>query len=333
VGLKPDRRHFAVPQRAGINTRALAQLEFDEMKKLFLILFALVMLTSCGKKVYMFSSFKEPANEGLRFLYSYDGLNWTRIDTTFLKPIVDDKVMRDPSIVQGPDGTFHLVFTSAWKGSKTFGYASSKDLINWSQQKTIPVMAHEPTVVNVWAPELFYDDENDQFIIIWASTVPKRFPRGIEDEDNNHRMYYVTTKDFKTFSDTKLFLDPGFSVIDCVIVKRDKNDYVLVLKDNTRANRNIKIAFSNNPLGSYTKASEASSPNFTEGPAVAKVGDEYIIYYDQYRDKIYGAMKTKDFKSFTDITKQVKVPEAHKHGTIFMTNKKVLKGLLAAAAK
>ena len=129
------------------------------MKALLVTFISIAILTSCGKKVYMFTSFKEPANEGLRFLYSNDGINWTRIDTTFLKPMVDDKVMRDPSIAQGPDGTFHLVFTSAWKGSKTFGYASSKDLIHWSEQRTIPVMAHEPTTVNVWAPELFYDDE------------------------------------------------------------------------------------------------------------------------------------------------------------------------------
>jgi hypothetical protein len=272
----------------------------------------------------MFTSFKEPANEGLRFLYSYDGYHWTRIDSTFLKPVIDDKVMRDPSIVQGPDGTYHLVFTSAWKGSKSFGYASSKDLIHWTEERSIDIMKSEPTTVNVWAPELFYDDENKQFIIIWASTIPNRFPRGIEDEDNNHRMYYTTTKDFKTFSDAKLFLDPGFSVIDCVIVKRGKGDYVLVLKDNTRPNRNIKVAFANNPLGPWSTASEPFTPNFTEGPAVAKVGDDYLIYYDQYKDKIYGAMKTKDFKSFTDITKVVSVPEAHKHGTIFKTNKKTL---------
>ena len=60
-------------------------------------------------------------------------------------------------------------------------------------------MKYEPTTVNVWAPELFYDDEKDQFIIIWASTVPFRFAKGQEDENNNHRMYYTTTKDFKTF--------------------------------------------------------------------------------------------------------------------------------------
>lgn len=276
----------------------------------------------------MFTSFKEPANEGLRFLYSKDGYSWTRIDSTFLSPVLDQKVMRDPSMVQGPDGTFHLVFTSAWKGNNGFGYASSKDLIHWSEQKLINVMKHEPTTVNVWAPEIFYDDEGERFIIIWASTIPHRFARGVEDEDNNHRMYYTTTKDFNTFAETKLFLDPGFSVIDCVIVKRGKDDYVLVLKDNTRPMRNIKIAFSNNPLGPYTQPSEPFSPNFTEGPSVAKVDDGYLIYYDQYREKIYGAKKTTDFINFTDATNKVNVPQDHKHGTIFMVKKKVLNKLL-----
>lgn len=294
----------------------------------------MLILTSCASKsIYMFTSFKEPANEGLRFLYSKDGLHWKRVDSTFLTPMLDQKVMRDPSIIEGPDGTFHLVFTSAWKGRNGFGYASSKNLINWTEQRLIDVMKHEPTAVNVWAPELFYDDEKERFIIIWATTVPHRFHRGIEDEDNNHRMYYTTTKDFKTFTDTRLFLDPGFSVIDCVLLKRGKNDYVLILKDNTRPNRNIKIAFSRDPLGPFTIASEPFTPNFTEGPAVSKVGDDYIVYYDQYRDKIYGAMKTKDFKVFGDATKRVSVPEGHKHGTIFKVNRKVLKGLLAAHGK
>jgi hypothetical protein len=272
----------------------------------------------------MFTGFHEPANEGLRLLYSDDGYKWTDLDTTFLKPELDDKIMRDPSIVQGPDGTFHLVWTSSWKGNKGFGYASSKDLIHWSDQQLIEVMKNEPTAVNIWAPELFYDDEAKQFIIIWASTIPFRFEKGIEDENNNHRMYYTTTKDFKIFSDTKLFLDPGFSVIDCVIVKRGKGDYVLVLKDNTRPNRNIKIAFSHSPLGPYTKPSDPFSPPFTEGPAIAKVKDGYLIYYDQYREKIFGAMKTTDFKTFTDATNTVSVPQGHKHGTIFMVNKKIV---------
>ena len=302
-------------------------------RKIISIAVVVLMLLSCGKKAYLFSSFREPATAGLRLAYSYDGYHWTDLDTTFLRPAVDSNVMRDPSIAQGKDGTYHLVFTSAWKGTKTFGYASSKDLVHWSAQKTIPVMDYEPTTVNVWAPEVFYDSDEDRFIIIWASTVPYRFERGIEDENNNHRMYYTTTKDFQSFTPTGLFLDPGFSVIDCEIVKRAKNDYVLVLKDNTRPNRNIKVAFAGSPLGPYTKPSEPFSPAFTEGPTVATVGDAYVIYYDQYRDKIFGAMKTKDFKTFSDVTKEVALPQGHKHGTIFMVKKKTVKNLKKSVQK
>jgi beta-xylosidase len=295
------------------------------LKRNFIIILSIVLIASCNRKAYLFSTFREPATAGLRLAYSYDGYHWKDFGTTFLKPAVDSMVMRDPSIVQGPDGTYHLVFTSAWKGTKTFGYASSKDLIHWSEERSIPVMQNEPTTVNVWAPELFYDDEGKQFIIVWASTIPYRFPKGQEDENNNHRLYYTTTKDFKTFSDTKLFLDPGFSAIDAEIIKRGKNNYVLVVNDNTRPYRNVRVAFASNPLGPYTKASEPFTPLFSEGPTVAKVGDDYLIYYDQYREKIFGAVRTKDFKTFTDVTKEISLPEGHKHGTIFMVKKKTIK--------
>jgi hypothetical protein len=300
------------------------------MKRILYFFFIPLIFSSCHKDVWLFTSFHEPANEGLRMLYSYDGYAWKDLNKTLLKPeIGNQKVMRDPSIAQGKDGTFHLVWTSSWKGDKGFGYAHSKDLIHWSEQRLLPVMAHEPTTVNVWAPELFYDDEADQFIIIWASTIPFRFPRGIEDEENNHRMYFTTTKDFTTFSPTQLFIDPGFSVIDAVIVKRQKNDYVLVLKDNTRPERNIKVAFGKTPLGPYENVSVPFTKKFTEGPSVTKVGNEWLIYFDTYQDKRYDALKTVDFKTFTDVSSQAKVPEGHKHGTIFKAKKKVLKGLLA----
>jgi hypothetical protein len=288
-------------------------------------------LLSCQaqKSVYLFTSFHEPASEGLRLLYSYDGYNWTDLDTILLKPEVgSQKVMRDPSMVQGPDGVFHLVWTCSWKGDKGFGYASSRDLIHWSEQKHLPVMAYDTSTVNVWAPEIFYDDEGLQYIIVWASTVPYKFPKGIEDERNNHRLYYITTKDFKTFSEAKLFLDPGFSVIDAVIVKRGKGDYVLVHKDNTRPMRNIKIAFGKTPIGPYSESSAPFTDMFTEGPTVAKVGNDWIIYYDSYKKGIYGCAKTSDFINFTDITDQVKVPKGHKHGTILMVDKKVVENLI-----
>ena len=290
----------------------------------------MMFLASCNSKVYLFTSFHEPANEGLRMLYSKDGYHWKSIDSILLKPIAGkDKIMRDPSMVQGPDGTFHLVWTTEWKGGNGFGYASSKDLIHWSDQKYIPVMEKEPTVVNVWAPELFYDAVAKDFIIIWASTIPFRFEKGMEEENNNHRMYYITTKDFNTFSDTKLFLDPKFSVIDAVIVKEAENKYILVLKDNTRPERDIKVAFANNPIGPYENVSVSFTEKFTEGPAVAKVKDGWLIYYDVYQKKKFGASFTKDFKTFTNADSLINIPEGHKHGTIVQVKKKVLKQLVS----
>ncbi|MDE5961123.1 MAG: arabinosidase, partial [Duncaniella sp.] len=117
----------------------------------------------------MFTSFHEPADEGLRFLYSEDGIHWDSIAGTWLKPEIGMNIMRDPSIVVGPDSTYHLVWTIAWKGDTGFGYASSKDLVNWSEQRRIPAMDSIASTQNLWAPELFYDDVKDQFMIIYAS--------------------------------------------------------------------------------------------------------------------------------------------------------------------
>jgi hypothetical protein len=299
------------------------------MKKCIVILIAITALISCSKQAYLFTSFHEPANAGLRMLYSYDGKKWNDLDTVLLKPQVgNQKVMRDPSMVQGPDGTFHLVWTSSWRGDNGFGYASSNDLLNWSEQRFLPVMQNQPTTVNVWAPEIFYDDVYKQYIIIWASCIPGQFDRGIEEDSNNHRMYYTITKDFEIFDKTQLFIDPGFSVIDAVIVKRADKDYVLILKDNTRPERNIKVAFADNPLGPWKDISKPFSDKFTEGPSVVKLKSEWLIYFDSYQKKIYEAVATKDFLQFNNVTASVQIPQGHKHGTIVSVKKRFVRKLI-----
>lgn len=280
----------------------------------------------CSSRAYLFTSFHEPASEGLRLLYSYDGYRWKDMNHIFLAPQVGNmKVMRDPSMIQGPDGVFRLVWTSDWKGSNGFGYASSRDLIHWSPEVFLPVMANEPTVVNVWAPELFYNRIDSSYLIVWASTVPYRFKKGNEDELNNHRLYYTSTKDFKNFTPSKLLYDPGFSSIDAQIVQQAPDRYVLVFKDNTRQMRNLKVAFSSSPTGPYGAASASYTEPYTEGPATVNVGhDKWLIYFDAYREKLFGAVMTKDFVHFKDVRSQIRVPEGHKHGTIVPVTRKFL---------
>ena len=277
---------------------------------------------SWAKDVYVSTSFHEPATEGLRFIYSHDGVKWDSIQGVFLRPEVGAQ-----RVVRGADGTFHLVWTSSWRGDRGFGYSSSRDLIHWTPQRFIST-GMDTTTVNTWAPELFYDDERRQFMVIWASCVPGRFPDGQEDHKNNHRLYYMTTRDFKTFSKARLFYEPGFSAIDATLVKRGKGDYVMVVKDNTRPMRNIKVAFATSPYGPWSAASEPFTESFTEGPSTAKVGDWWYIYYDSYRHKIYGAHRTKDFKTFQDQTGTVCFPAGHKHGTVFMAPEELVEGLV-----
>jgi hypothetical protein len=289
------------------------------MKRIVCTILLAVALISCHseKEIYLFTSFHEPADAGLRLLYSEDGYHWDSLPGIFLKPETGrQQVMRDPSMVKGPDGVFHLVWTSSWNHDPGFGYASSVDLLHWSEQKHIPVMAHDTSVVNVWAPELFYEDSTGDYYIVWASTIPFKFEKGIENEYGNHRLYYTKTKDFVDFTPAELFYDPGFSSIDAVIVKRAPSDYVLVFKDNTRPERNILAAFASAPAGPYGNQTRHFTDMFTEGPSVAKVGDEWLIYFDSYRNKTYNAVATKDFQTFTDVSDKISIPQGHKHGTI-----------------
>ena len=308
----------------------------NTLSKIFILLAVPFFLTFCKnenaeREVYMFTSFHEPAIDGLRLLYSYDGYKWDSIPGIFIAPEIGiQKVMRDPSIVQGSDGTFHFVWTTSWRGDLGFGYSSSKDLKNWSEQRFIPVMEYDTTTVNVWAPELYYEKEANEFYIVWASTIPYKFERGIEAEDNNHRLYYTKTTDFETFTKAELLYDPGFNSIDAVIVKREESDYVLVFKDNTRLERNLKVAFGQTPVGPYSESSEPFTPNRTEGPSVVKIGDEWVVFFDAYQENgaYYGAMTTKDFKTFTDIREKTTIPKGHKHGTVFKVKESILKELL-----
>ncbi|MBN2313157.1 MAG: glycoside hydrolase family 43 protein [Sedimentisphaerales bacterium] len=285
-------------------------------------------------KIYVSSSFHEPADEGLRFIYSRDGYNWTSIPGTWLKPDVGtQKLMRDPCIVRGPDGTFHLVWTSSWRKDYGIGYSSSKDLINWTPQRHIVLMEdYDPNTYSVWAPEMFYDEQSKEYSIAWASAIPGRF-------DGSHRQFYTVTKDFKSFTPPKIFYDPGYSSIDGAVLKRGEGDYVLAVKDNRRSPRddsglkysNIHVAFGPTPVGPWSGESQAFTPEWSEGPTWAKVGDEYLIYFDLYRWGRYGAVKTTDFKTFTDITEKISVPKGHKHGTIFMAAESIVNNLLEAS--
>nr|MBI1230550.1 family 43 glycosylhydrolase [Cytophagales bacterium] len=275
------------------------------------------------EEVYMFSYFVGNGEDGLHLAYSTDGFQWTALadGKSFLTPTAgEDKLMRDPCIIRGKDGKFHMVWTVSWN-EKGLGYASSADLINWSAQRFIPVMAHEENARNTWAPEVFYDDSEDLYLIYWSSTISGMYPETQSEEENayNHRQYYVTTKDFETFSDTNLFYEPGFNVIDGTLIK-DDGTYVLFVKDETRepAQKNIRIARSDKLTGTYGAAGPPITGDYwAEGPTVAKIDGQWIVYFDKYINHEMGAGSSADLENWTDISEKIFFPEGTRHGTVF----------------
>lgn len=288
--------------------------------------------------MYLFCYFKGNG-DGLHYAYSENGIAWTPLfsDSPILKPTVSrDKLFRDPCIIRGADGNFHLVWTVSWN-DRGIGYASSRDLIHWSEQKFIPVMQHEDSARNCWAPEITYDPKKKDYVIYWATTIPGHFPLRDTAAENkyNHRIYYVTTKDFKTYSKTKLLYDPGFSVIDASIVSEGKR-YVMFLKNETRSpvEKNIRIATSRKITGPYSTAGPPITGNYwAEGPSVVKINGQWIVYFDKYRDHKYGALASADLNHWTDISDKIKFPEGTRHGTVFTLSKEEFKKWFAVETR
>lgn len=282
--------------------------------------------------VYLFAYFN--GKDGLHLAYSRDAFKWTALknDRSFLTPVVSkDKLMRDPCIIRGADGLFHMVWTVSWE-DKGIGYASSKDLINWSEQQFLPVMVKQEGARNTWAPEITYDPQTKTYMIYWATTITGKFTETASTAESgyNHRMYYVTTKDFKIFSDTMLLFDPGFNIIDATIVK-DQNRFVMFLKDETRepVQKNIKIAYANQLTGPYANVSAPITGNFwAEGPTSLKVNGNWLVYFDRYRDHKYGAVMSSDLTNWKDVSEQISLPKGIRHGSIMMITDKELKKLL-----
>ena len=307
------------------------------MKKVlsFILVFFTIVLSGAEKdNIFLFSYFKGNGEDGLHLAYSTDGLKFTALnnDKSFLTPIAGiSKLMRDPCIIQTDDGTFHMVWTAGWT-ERGIGYASSKDLINWSEQKYLMVMDKEPTARNCWAPEIFYDNKNRQFLIFWATTIPGRFPDTEKGGDTgyNHRIYYITTKDFITLSETRLFYDKDFNVIDASI-KKDGKNYVMFLKDETRnpPQKNIRIATSKTLYGPYSDPSEPITGKYwAEGPTALKINNTWFVYFDKYTEKKMGAVISKDLVDWEDISEKITFPEEVRHGTIFKVNEKAFNLLL-----
>ncbi|WP_420141426.1 glycoside hydrolase family 43 protein [Sphingomonas sp.] len=275
--------------------------------------------------VFLLSYFtdQDEGRAGLKLARSDDGYVFTPLGggRGFLTPEVGrDKLMRDPHLLRAPDGLWHLVWTSDWFGP-VIGHATSRDLVRWSAQQTIPVMTAFPGVRNSWAPETIYDARADDFVIIWSSSIDGRYGAtpGSRFEGLKLRPYYTRTRDFRRFAPTKLLFDPGTDSIDFTFLTLADGSLRLIYKDETHDSEQRRWLVSRSaasPTGPFGPVSKPFTQTMTEGPTAIRMGDRYLVYYDVYEQGHFGAASTTDFVTWRDETDRVRFPKNARHGTV-----------------
>lgn len=267
---------------------------------------------------WLFTSF-QGNGDGLHLSTSEDGRNWQDLGKVYLKPTVGSGLMRDPHLLRGPDGIFRAVWTTGWK-DKGIGYASSIDLVNWSAQQYLPFFDKVKGVHNAWAPETFFDEASRQYVITWSSDIDGRFEETKSTERMNNRTYYVTTRDFASFSEPRLLIDPGFDHIDTTLVKSGKRT-IAVFKEGDRQQSQqwgaVRWAVADTVLGPYQlMPNPLVTGQRAEGPTLAVIGDKARLYVDYYANGRYGVYETRDWATWTDVSQEVNVAKGQRHGTV-----------------
>ena len=268
----------------------------------------------------------------LHIALSADGRHWFPLNEN--KPVWDQR-MRDPYVRKGPDGLWHILATG---GERQHNRAkvgpvclncTSKDLINWKVEGSLPLMkdvldeSGVPLARNIWAPEWFYDEENEEYVLIWSSS--------FQDAGwKESRLWYCKTRDWESFTPAELLFEPSYSVIDGTLYEHDGTYYLFHKEEEfgaiTGERRAIRIATSKNLEGPYSIIEGHLNggqivPTITEGPTVMKdpLKPGWLLLYDYCMTNRFGASYSPDLIHWL-VEDDVSFPSDARHGCVSLLN-------------
>ncbi|MCX4761074.1 family 43 glycosylhydrolase [Streptomyces sp. NBC_01275] len=310
---------------------------------------------------YLFAYFTgEGTADGEQIRYALsrgnDALHWRELNggSPVLTSTIGEKGLRDPFVIRSPEGDkFFLIATDLrmyryssgnWDqvqrhGSKSIMIWESTDLVHWTDQRLVKVAPD--SAGNTWAPEAYWDDSLGEYVVFWASKL-------YADDDPGHtgstynKMLYATTKDFRTFSEPKVWDDPGYSVIDSTVVKY-KNSYYRYTKDE-------RDPSSSSPCSKFVTGEKSTSLTSTsydlvsdcigsgsisrgEGPTVFRSNTEkkWYLFIDEYGGRGYVPFETTDLDSGRwTMSTDYQLPASPRHGTVLPVTQTEYDRLLAA---
>lgn len=335
---------------------------------------------------YLFAYFTgsegSATDEQIYFSTSEDGATWhdtRKAGDPVLTWDQGGKGVRDPYLVRSGDGKkTYLIATDlsiyhrgGWgnanattTGSKNLVVWESSDLVNWSAPRSVDVASKIDGAGMAWAPEAFWDPDAQQYMVYWATASTPENELG--DRTN---MYYATTKDFRTFSAPKKWIDRDHSIIDTTVMKAADGWYYRASGDGQ-----ITIERTKNPYATSTAATAADEKGDStdawayvgtladtfgtqaysgaklEGPELFRYNDDdivtvhgvkmpYGLMADQYADgKGYLPFRTADVNS-TDKSQWSPATDVNfgdlkkRHGTILPITAQEKERILAAYDK
>ncbi|CAN5253603.1 hypothetical protein BH09ACT5_BH09ACT5_10290 [soil metagenome] len=153
-----------------------------------------------------------------------DPLRWTPVDEG--RPVLVSDVgeggVRDPFLLRHDDGRIILIATDLrvhpehdWaramtRGSRAILVWETRDLLTWEGPRRVGIAP--PGAGNAWAPKAFWSRERGSWLVIWASGMP--------GEGSDHqRLLCAATRDFRTFGEPEVYLDPGHDIIDATFLQ------------------------------------------------------------------------------------------------------------------
>ncbi|KAK3237511.1 hypothetical protein CYMTET_52421 [Cymbomonas tetramitiformis] len=320
---------------------------------------------------FLLCYFIHNGQDGLHIALSDDGFKFDTIpgDHSFFKPeaIGEQQLFRDPSIVQTPDRTFHLVWTTGWT-DRTIGYATSKNLVNWENARALAVFGKDVRVRNVWAPDISYNSTSNRLVVVWSSTLTGQFSETMASSENglNHRLYYTSWDPGNldnTIQPAAVFFDPGFNVIDGNLLQIGERQ-VLFFKDERRwpPMKTLHMARSSieypGPTDWKSGPPLIAGPFWAEGPSAILVNSNQsaLVYFEKYAEvkssgddeeniawiNQWGVVFVKDVAKlqkstgsdihWIDLSKRLKMPPGARHGQIIRITHQAAEEVTKAAA-
>lgn len=300
---------------------------------------------------YVFAYFAgDGEGEQIFLATSRDGMNWEELNSgePVLKSEMGTTGLRDPYILRSPEGDkFYLVATDLsialanwnWSavqrsGSQALMVWESDDLVNWTNQR-MAVVSAKIEAGCTWAPEVFYDDTTGEYMLFWSSLV-----KG--ENYDKHRVYYVKTRDFYTFTDPQIWIENSFSTIDATVIKGEDGKYYRFCKNENDGAKYIYEEVADTLLGEWKGVGWTDTPKKIgggEGPCCFRINDDdresvganYCLLIDDFGGVRYYPMLTDDLASgeFVDAKDKANLPKKPCHGTVMNITADEYKALMS----